>query len=156
MKSLIIILLTFVLLVSTPTLVDAYPGFAGHCRSGDLSNKYSGHGDFGSGSLSKGSLQVQFDDIVLQPSSVNALNLNQQYKVTLGFSSSDPNLYFRGLLVRLSGNNNENVKGTLSVGSDTNVQEMPFLCADGMYRYILSYMSFDALTKLSSLAMIFQ
>ena len=75
--------------------------------------------------------------MVLEPSSVNALNLKQQYTVTLDFSSSDPDLYFRGLLVRLSGNNNENVEGTLSVGSDTNVQEMPFLCADGMYRYSL-------------------
>ncbi len=102
--------------------VQAFPGAAGHCQTGDLSGKYSGHGEDGGGSLSNGSLQVKFDSIKLETWQTLQLNANQQYTVSLSFSTTSSSFFFRGLLFRLSGKNGEDVGGTFSVGSDGNVQ----------------------------------
>ncbi len=129
---------TLLLSPSTILLVNGFPNFSGHCSSGDLSNKFSGHGNSGSGSLSQGLLEVKFDNYILQPSTVTTLNSNQQYTVTLDFissSASDPSSFFRGFLFRLSGRNNANVEGTFTIRDDDdsgNVQLMPFLCDDGI------------------------
>lgn len=112
-------------------VVKAFPSAAGHCSSGDLSGKSSGHGENGGGSLSNGSLQVKFGSSALQTWTTKALNANQQYTVTIDFTTTNSNFFFRGLLFRLSGKNGEDVTGTLSVGSDNNVQ-LKTGCATGI------------------------
>ena len=93
----------------------AYSSHAGHCKSGDLKGKRSGHGEDGNGSLSNGSLQVKFDSIPLNPEGVFILNPDQEYTITLDFESVpiDSSYYFKGFLFRLSGINNENTNGVL-------------------------------------------
>jgi hypothetical protein len=108
---------------SNTKLVSAFPGAAGHCDSGDLSAfPFAPHGTNGGGPLSNGSLQVKFDSTPLLTYTTAQLNANQPYTVTLDFTTSNSNFFFRGLLFRLSGKNGENVEGTFSVGSDGNVQ----------------------------------
>ena len=102
--------------------VDAFPGAAGHCASGDLSGKFSGHGENGGGPLTNGSLRVQFDSTTLETFTTATFNANQVYTVTLDFTTTSPTFFFRGILFRLSGVNGENVEGTFSVGGDGNVQ----------------------------------
>ena len=120
-----------ILFLSTTRFVDAYPWIAGHCESGDLRGKYSGHGEDGGGSLFNGSLQVKFDNTALQTYTTASLNANQVYTVTLNFFTSNPAFFYRGLLFRLSGKNGENVEGTFSVGDDWNVQTVSF-CSTGI------------------------
>ena len=126
--SVISILLLFQSCKQLQHAVEAYPTAAGHCSSGDLSGKFSPHGDTGRGPLTNGSLQVKFGSSVLQTGSTNTVNPNQQYTVTI---AADSGLFFRGLLFRLSGTNGEDVEGTLSIGSDNNVQ-IKSGCADGI------------------------
>lgn len=118
-RTLLVILSSSFLFQST---VNAFPGAAGHCETGSLSGKFSGHGELGGGPLSNGSLQVKFDGSPLYKSFTNSLNPNQEYTVTLGFTTTSTNFFFRGLLFRLSGKNGEDVAGTFYVGSDGNVQ----------------------------------
>ena len=124
------ILLPCLLFFSFIASANAFPGAAGHCETGDLSGKSSGHGETGGGPLSNGLLRVRFDDGSLSSSTTNTLNANQEYTVTLDFSTTNSAFYFRGLLFRLSGKNGEDVSGTMYVGSDGNVQQKSGCAAD--------------------------
>lgn len=106
----------------------AFPGGAGHCQSGDMTGKFSGHGENGGGTLSNGSLQVKFGAYPIQTYTTRKLNPNQQYSVTVDFSTNNAAFFFRGLLFRLSGKNGEDVSGTFSIGGDSNVQLKRFGC----------------------------
>lgn len=128
-QSMILQIVLLLLYVVRP--IDAFPGAAGHCDSGDLSGKFSGHGEFGGGPLTNGSLRVKIGTSILQTFTAAQLNANQLYTVTLEFTTSSPSFFFRGFLFRLSGQNGENVEGTLSVGSDGNVQ-LKSGCDDGI------------------------
>jgi hypothetical protein len=103
--------------------VDAFPGAAGHCETGDLSDKNAfQHGTIGGGAISNGQLQVSFDSTKLQTYTTAQLNANQKYAVTLDFATMSSSFFFRGLLFRLSGKNGEDLSGTFSVGDDDKVQ----------------------------------
>jgi hypothetical protein len=111
--------------------VDAFPGAAGHCETGDLSDKNAyQHGTIGGGAISNGQLQVSFDSTKLQTYTTAQLNANQKYEVKLDFSTMNSNFFFRGLLFRLSGKNGEDLSGTFSVGDDDNVQLKSGCAAD--------------------------
>lgn len=111
-------------------VADAFPGAAGHCDTGDLSGKGSGHGESGGGPLSNGQLQIKFDNQILRSWETLTLNANQEYDVTLDFSTSLPSFFFRGFLFRVSGSNGEDTSGTFYVGSDDNAQELSTCAAD--------------------------
>jgi hypothetical protein len=118
---------------------NAFATEAGHCSSGDLRGKKSGHGENGSGSLSNGLLQVTFDSVPLEVGSVLTLNPNQEYTVRLDFIPDEKTSIslFKGFLFRLSssGDNdglNAIQNDTFYVGDDDKVQEKTFGCADGV------------------------
>lgn len=98
---------------------------------GNLEGKFSPHGETGQGSLSNGSLQVQFDSTRLDPSVPQLIKANQEYTVTLQYDSTTSNQLkqFKGFLFRLSGRNDESVDGTLYVDDDDQVQEKNIGCA---------------------------
>ena len=129
-SSLLILYLCVILHQSSNiNVANAYPYMAGHCSSGDLAGKGSPHGNTGSGSLSKGSLQIKFDSKPLLHDKPLILNPYQEYIVTLEFDPNiiitkpnDPAFFFRGLLFRLSGENGKDVEDTFYVGDDNNVQ----------------------------------
>ena len=96
-----------------------------------MSGKSSGHGENGGGPVSNGSLRVKFGSSAIQTYETAYLNANQEYTVTLDFSTSSSSFFFRGFLFRLSGKNGEDVEGTLVVGSDGNVS-LKGSCANGI------------------------
>lgn len=105
--------------------VSAFPTAAGHCDTGDLSSQSSPHGQNGGGPLSNGSLQLKIGSSQMSTFLPNTLEPNTQYTVTLDFSTSNLNFFYRGFLIRLS-SGSENVEGTLFVDNlngDPNVQE---------------------------------
>mmetsp|Transcript_15908 Transcript_15908/g.20195 ORF Transcript_15908/g.20195 Transcript_15908/m.20195 type:complete len:339 (+) Transcript_15908:110-1126(+) len=117
--------LLLILALFTTTLLhnaSAFPGAAGHCQTGDLSGKFSGHGESGGGPISNGSLRVKFGTTTLQTWTTTKLVSDQTYTVTLDFTTSSTNFFFRGFLFRLSGTNGENAEGSFSLSGDSNVQ----------------------------------
>jgi len=120
-----LILLLTVLQITTHQIhfASAFPGAAGHCDTGDLAGKNSGHGEDGGGPLSNGQLRMKFDNQILRSYETLQLNANQEYDVTLDFSTTNSAFFFRGFLIRLSGVNGEDAGGSFYVGSDSNAQE---------------------------------
>jgi hypothetical protein len=112
--------------------VDAFPGAAGHCSTGDLAGKGSPHGEDGGGAISNGSLRVTFDSTSLTSFTTATLNAFQEYTVTLDFNPGSTGFFYRGFLFRLSGKGGQDVEGSFYVdGTDSNVQTKSG-CATGI------------------------
>ena len=123
----IIILHLITLTLYNIQLTNGFSYQAGHCSQGDLSGKFSGHGESGSGILAQGSLSVSFDGVPLQAySTTSEVNSGQLYTVVLQGNALNQ---FRGFLFRLSGVNGEAVDPNIlqpSNNSNNQVQTHPY------------------------------
>ena len=106
----------------------AHPLVAGHCDAGgDLGTKsFGNHGTGGGDSLYLGGIRAKIDGVSLDTLSTRTLQSQTSYTLRL-----ETDFDFKGFLIRLSGTNGLNVKGTLGIksGFGDSSQELS-ICAD--------------------------
>lgn len=114
-RSRIALFLAFLILSVTFT-VDAYPTRAGHCESGAEIGEASGgvHGRIGSGILGEGNFTISVNGTVLDGDEVLELVAGENYTVIVDGSAP-----FRGVLLRISGINGEEMQDSLQVIDNT-------------------------------------
>jgi len=155
---------SFFRLTLFPT-VDAFSTGAGHCESGSLTGKLSGHGENGGGSFRENFLRVRIrsgsgsgggggSDSVLEAAPLGwptIINPHQAYTLTLDFTNDNFYYFFSGFLFRLSDRNGNVLDaGTMYVGSTTSngdVQPKTYGCAPNVSA--LTHTNSQTKTKIS-------
>jgi hypothetical protein len=96
--------------------VTAYPWGAGHCSTGNLSNKSGGeHGNVGNGSLDNGNLVMKLDSTDIDAgASSTTITAGKTYSLTLS-RKDGTNAQFKGFLFRLSDSSGGDVSGSFTI-----------------------------------------